>query len=67
LFSINASSVLRKYFSALYAGITIDTEGFELIHTSVKTNLEQFHFEIALAAAAADARRAGVSAIYLRC
>ncbi|CAK7023764.1 MAG: hypothetical protein DESF_00985 [Desulfovibrio sp.] len=28
--------------------------------------LEQFHFEIALAAARADARREGVSAIYLR-
>ena len=28
--------------------------------------LEQFHFEITLAAARADARREGVSAIYLR-
>ena len=28
--------------------------------------LEQFHFEIALATARADARREGVSAIYLR-
>jgi hypothetical protein len=27
---------------------------------------EQFHFEIAFAAARADARRAGASAIYLR-
>jgi hypothetical protein len=34
---------------------------------SVQTGLEQFHFEIALAAARADARREGISAIYLRC
>jgi hypothetical protein len=31
-----------------------------------QSGLEQFHFEIALAAARADARREGASAIYLR-
>ena len=33
---------------------------------TVRLNIEQFHFEIALATARADARREGVSAIYLR-
>ncbi|MEG6503119.1 MULTISPECIES: hypothetical protein [unclassified Desulfovibrio] len=42
----------------------LPTGGYQKFFTIIK--LEQFHFEIALAAARADARREGVSAIYLR-